>query len=291
MSPVKLQGPELEAVVSPIGAELRSLRFRGREVLWQAGPEWPRHAPVLFPVIGRVEDDQVIVDGRTHPMSQHGFARDLAFSIDSCTGSQATLRLESSEATLGRYPFAFELQVTYDVGGPGLQVTFAVRNTGTRAMPFALGWHPAFRWPLALDADRTGHLLELGSPEPGPVRRVTDVLLRAEHYPSPVHDRQVHLTEQPFHDGAFIIEDVRSRTLTYRGPDGFGLEMTWDGFEHLAVWTPLDADLLCLEPWTGLPSPVGWRDELREMPSLRVLPASATFTSTVTVGASVQVAR
>lgn len=284
MSAVELQGPGLEAVISPFGAELRSLRLHGREVLWQAGPEWPRHAPVLFPVIGRVEDDQVVVDGRTHPMGKHGFARDLAFTVESCTRTRAELRLESSAATRRHYPFAFELAVAYDVGGAGLQVTFTVRNTGTRAMPFALGWHPAFRWPLTPGSGRAGHRLELQSADPGPVRRVTDVLLRAERYPTPVQDRQLHLTDEPFHDGALILEDVRSPVLVYRGPDGQGLEMTWDGFRHLAVWTPLDAELLCLEPWTGLPSPMDWRGELLEMPGLQVLPSSENLTCTVNVG-------
>lgn len=285
MSLVELRGPDLEAVVSPVGAELRSLRLHEREVLWQAGPEWPRHAPILFPVIGRVEDDQIIVDGRPHPMGKHGFARDLEFSLESCTESRAELRLESSATTLEHYPFAFELVVAYDMGRAGLQITFTVRNTGPRAMPFALGWHPAFRWPLTPGSDRTGHLLELQSDEPGPMRRVTDVLLRAEQYPTPLRDRQLHLTERPFHDGALILENVRSPALVYRGPDGRGLEMTWDGFRHLAIWTPLDADLLCLEPWTGLPSPVGWRDELSNMPGLQILPATESFTSTVTVSA------
>lgn len=283
MSPVKLRGPGLEAVVSPVGAELRSLRLHGREVLWHAGPEWPRHAPVLFPVIGRVEDDQVLVDGRAHSMGKHGFARDLAFAVESCTGSRAELRLESTAATLEHYPFAFELVVTYDVTGAGLQVTFTVSNTGHRPMPFALGWHPAFRWPLTPGSDRADHRLELQSAEPGPVRRVTNVLLRPERSPTPVRDRLLRLTEQPFHDGALILEDVRSSALVYRGPDGQGLELTWDGFRHLAVWTPLDADLLCLEPWTGLPSPRGWRDELSGMPGLQVLAAEETFTATVTV--------
>lgn len=286
MSPMELRGPELEAVVSPSGAELRSLRLHGREVLWQAGPEWPRHARVLFPVIGRVEDDQVLVDGRSHPMGKHGFARDLAFGVSSCTGTRAELRLESSAATLERYPFAFELVVTYDVSGAGLQVTFTVRNTGARALPFALGWHPAFRWPRTPDSERAGHRLELQAAEPGPVRRVTDVLLRPERYPTPVRERQLHLTEEPFHDGALILEEVRSAALVYRGPDGRGLEMTWDGFRHVAVWAPIDADLLCLEPWTGLPSPMDWRDELSAMPGLQVLPPAETFTATVTVGSA-----
>ena len=45
----------LGVAVAADGAELVSLRTAaGHELLWQAGPEWPRHAPVLFPIVGRL---------------------------------------------------------------------------------------------------------------------------------------------------------------------------------------------------------------------------------------------
>ena len=71
----------LSAEVKADGAELCSLRdASGAEVLWQAGPIWPRHAPVLFPIVGRLKDDTLRHEGRAHRLTQHGFARDKRFA-------------------------------------------------------------------------------------------------------------------------------------------------------------------------------------------------------------------
>src|SRR5689334_24251008 len=48
------------ASIKADGAELCSLKSAGGlELLWQAGPAWPRHAPWLFPIVGRLKDDQL----------------------------------------------------------------------------------------------------------------------------------------------------------------------------------------------------------------------------------------
>ena len=49
---------------------------QGLELLWQAGPVWPRHAPILFPIVGRLKNDELRHRGKLYPMTRHGFARD-----------------------------------------------------------------------------------------------------------------------------------------------------------------------------------------------------------------------
>lgn len=60
-------------------AELSPLKNLGVEFIWQAGPPWPHHAPLLFPVGGRLNNDELLHRGRTYRMTQHGFARDGRF--------------------------------------------------------------------------------------------------------------------------------------------------------------------------------------------------------------------
>ena len=65
-----LKAEGVSAVVKAEGAELVSLKDAGGdELLWQAGPEWPRHAPVLFPVVGRLSGDTLRHDGQSYAMS------------------------------------------------------------------------------------------------------------------------------------------------------------------------------------------------------------------------------
>lgn len=49
----------------------------GAELLWQAGPRWPRHAPLLFPIVGRLKNGELRSAERS--TTQHGFARDQRF--------------------------------------------------------------------------------------------------------------------------------------------------------------------------------------------------------------------
>ena len=70
----------ITATIKADGAELCSLRnAEGIELLWQAGPAWPRHSPLLFPIVGRLKDDQLRHRGTAYPITQHGFARDHRF--------------------------------------------------------------------------------------------------------------------------------------------------------------------------------------------------------------------
>ena len=48
---IELKNEQLTIRVAEKGAELQSVKdSEGREYMWQAGAEWPRHSPVLFPL-------------------------------------------------------------------------------------------------------------------------------------------------------------------------------------------------------------------------------------------------
>jgi hypothetical protein len=38
-------------------------------MLWQAGPAWPKHAPVLFPIVASLANDTLRHDGAAYAMS------------------------------------------------------------------------------------------------------------------------------------------------------------------------------------------------------------------------------
>jgi len=77
-----LRNDRISATVLKHGAELCSLKTAdGLELLWQAGPEWPRHSPLLFPIIGEVRGEQIRVRGKVYPMLRHGVARDHDFAF------------------------------------------------------------------------------------------------------------------------------------------------------------------------------------------------------------------
>src|ERR1700743_188792 len=137
-------GGGVAATVSARGAELCSLKTAdGHELIWQAGPQWPRHAPLLFPIVGRLKNAELIHRGRAYPMKQHGFARDQRFQwVERGPGSCALVLTDNAE-TRSRYPFAFRLTVTFSLAASGLEVRLEVTNTGEEMLPASIGAHPA----------------------------------------------------------------------------------------------------------------------------------------------------
>lgn len=260
----------ISAVIKGDGAELCSLKTAdGRELLWQAGPAWPRHAPWLFPIVGRLKDDELHHRGRTTKMTQHGFARDLRFEWSEQTAQSCTLQLVDSEATRARYPFAFRLTIAYRVEANSLRATIEIANPGREVLPASFGAHPAFNWPLAPGQPKESYRLVFPQAEPAPIRRLAGGLLRAQPEPSPVQGRVLPLSEGLFAEDAVIFDAVRSRSVRYEGGAGPSIEIAWDGFRELGIWSKPDgAPFLCIEPWRGHASPVDFDGAFADKPGL-----------------------
>ncbi|WP_409411216.1 aldose 1-epimerase family protein [Bradyrhizobium sp. AUGA SZCCT0169] len=264
-----LRSGAIEATIKADGAELCSLRNEGIELLWQAGPAWPRHSPLLFPIVGRLKNDQLQHRGKTYPMTQHGFARDVRFEWVEQGASSCRLVLVDSEATRARYPFAFRLEVTYSVENAGLKVAFDIINTGDETLPASIGAHPAFNWPLLPGLEKEAYALTFSDEEPAPIRRLADGLMRAEAEPSPVRGNSLPLSERLFEDDAVIIDRLASGSVRYAADRGPSIEMSWEGFSELGVWSkPSGAAFLCIEPWHGFASPSEFDGEFTGKPGL-----------------------
>jgi galactose mutarotase-like enzyme len=145
---VELKNEQLTIRVAELGAELQSVKDNeGREYMWQAGEQWPRHSPILFPLVCSVNDNTYVVDGKEYHLPRHGFARDKEFMLVSQTQEKVTFALHESEETLKVYPYHFNLAVTYRLEANKVHVIWHVENTDTREIHFQIGGHPAFNMP------------------------------------------------------------------------------------------------------------------------------------------------
>lgn len=264
--------PELRAEFVARGAELRRLQVaQGPDLLWNGDPEvWGRVSPVLFPVVGKLKDGLLRHGGKTYPMGQHGFGRDRDFQLVRLTRESCTWSLKDDEATRAQYPFPFELRITYTVEGFTFRAAFEIRNPGTKALPMSLGAHPAFRWPLP-GGQREGHRIEFAQPEPAPILRLKDGLLDLHPSANPADGSLLRLRDELFAQDALIFDQLRSRAVRYSAPGSLGLELHWEGFQHLGLWTKPGAGFLCIEPWAGLPSPVDFDGEFSTKPGVMIL--------------------
>lgn len=264
--------PNIGAAISTIGAELQSLRFGDAEVLWDAGPLWPRHAPLLFPIVGTLKG------GSGFALPRHGFARDRAFAWISRSERACVLELRDDAETRACYPFPFQLRVSYSLDEAGFHMGLELLNPGEGPLPASLGLHPAFRWPLAAGLAKTAHRLVFDQQEPGPLRRLDhDGLLTPIHHPTPIQDRVLPLHDGLFSDDALLFLEPRSQGLRLEAEGGPALAFRWEGFQHLGIWAkPAEGPeagpgFLCIEPWSGHADPADWNGAFSDKPGSFVL--------------------
>jgi galactose mutarotase-like enzyme len=250
-----LNSEALSAQIDPRGAQLSILRdSQGRDLLWNGDPSiWAGRAPVLFPIVGELAGGAYHLGSQTYHLSRHGFARTSSFQIIDSDASAVTLRLQTDEVSLRRYPFHFELDLSFALRGPTLTLTTSIRNLGDAAMPASFGYHPAFRWPLPFDQPRQGHYLEFDSDEPAPVRRL---------------DPKGLLEDALFQSDAVIFDALRSQRVTYGADTGPRIAVSFPDTPFLGVWTKPGAHFICIEPWHGIADPQGFSGDFSVKPGI-----------------------
>jgi len=250
------------------GAELTRWVVGGDDLLWPGDPaSWPDSAPLLFPVVGWTRDG-IRVDGRHYPLGLHGFVRQQTFEIVAAERDRVTLALSADAGTRALFPFTFNFRVEYRIATNELHHVLHVMNEDVRPMPYAVGLHPGFRWPLP---GATGcHAVIFDAEESAEIPAIAPGgLFSQEKRAVPLKGRRLELSPDLFRE-ALCFLDANSRGLEFSCANRV-LRMTLDNFCHIALWSLPDAKFLCLEAWTGHGDPVGFAGELHEKPSMRIL--------------------
>ncbi|HEX3948918.1 MAG TPA: aldose 1-epimerase family protein [Steroidobacteraceae bacterium] len=270
---------DMTAEINPQGAQLSSLQDRcAADLLWNGDPKvWAGRAPLLFPIVGVLAGGVYRLGSHNYALSRHGFARDKRFSVEAHGVSTASFRLDADDATLRVYPFRFELNVRYELRGATLSVTTHVRNRGDVDMPASFGYHPGFRWPLAMGQPRESHFVQFESDEPAAVRRIDAAgLLTPVRHPTPIVDRRLKLTDALFQQDVLIFDQLKSRSVTY-GSSGPRLRIDFPDAAYLGIWTKPGAPFICVEPWHGITDPQDFSGDFFQKPGVFALLPGATL--------------
>lgn len=206
--------------------------------------------PILFPICGNLPNNTYTYNGQSYTLKQHGFARDLPWSVvdqqSQDDSVSLVLSLESNDQTRAVYPFNFLLTFTYRLHGNQLTIHQRYTNRSDELMPFSAGFHPYFAV-----ADKT----QLGFDIPG--TEYLDQRTQAVH---------------PF-NGQFDLKqdeiDVAFRNVTRQTagvddrPQALQLRLDYSPqFSTLVFWTIQGKDYYCLEPWTAPRNALNTADHL-----------------------------
>ncbi|RYD96355.1 MAG: aldose 1-epimerase family protein [Sphingobacteriales bacterium] len=239
------------------GAELCSIvdKASNTEYLWQADPEfWNKHSPILFPVVGTLRNNTYIYQGKSYIMSRHGFARDRQFTLTKQEGDRVSLELRADEATLQQYPFFFVLRIDYELAGNNLIVTYTVVNKGTETMYFSIGGHPAFNLPISNALQFEDYTLQFEQVEQADIYPLNENgQLLAAGIPFLNNTNAVALQKSLFYRDALIFKNLKSGKIRLAAEkDSRNIEVSFEQFPFLGIWSKKDADFICIEPWQGI---------------------------------------
>lgn len=232
-------------VVPERGGIITRWQVQGHDLLYMdadrfANPELSVRGgiPILFPICGNLPNNTYTYKGESHTLKQHGFARDLPWTVtDQITqdGVGITLELESNDRTYAIYPFDFRLRFTYRLQGNALEIHQTYTNRSSEPMPFSTGLHPYFQV-----SDKTQLQFNI------PAIQYQDQIKQTTHDFSGSFDFNLDEIDVAFRNLAQQSTSVIDKTRNTR------LQLSYDSiYSTLVFWTIQGKEYYCLEPWTA----------------------------------------
>ncbi|HWZ16946.1 MAG TPA: aldose 1-epimerase family protein [Mucilaginibacter sp.] len=264
-----LENEYLKVTTSHTGAQVTSIynKATGTEQLWQADANiWPWHAPNLFPIVGALINDQLLVDGKAYPMARHGFARQSEFILLENDDTQAAYSLPYSEKTEKVYPYKFDFQVLYTLIENALRVTYKLINLDKKTVYFSVGGHPAFNVPFNPGENYEDYYLEFELEEKLETHQISpEGFFTGVTRPVANPGNKLRLTRELFKDDALVFKNLRSREVCIKSDKhGHSVSVEFPHFNYLGIWAKGGGNFVCIEPWLGCADTAGIHTDISQ---------------------------
>ena len=301
-----LENEKLRVEIDSFGAEIKSVISKAdqREYMWCGDKKyWARTSPVLFPFVGSLKNKEYVAKGKTYPMGQHGFARDMEHELLRQSDDTIWFSLKSNEETLAKYPYAFQLRIGYQLTEQCVKVLWEVENTRNEILPFSIGAHPAFNCPMGDQESKAGYRISFGRFAEQPKNTACNTIIDSNATLLPVdvihhhgntrdtglavtenleltlQDGMCDITEGFFDRCTYMIEGNQANCVGLIDPEGNEYVKVLFDTPLFAIWSPEEknAPFVCIEPWYGRCDHVDFRGEISDREFTNFLEAGRTF--------------
>jgi galactose mutarotase-like enzyme len=280
MSGVELASNDLTVNFKIKGAELCSVKNKqGIEFMWQANPlVWPRHAPILFPIVGKLLNNSYRTDDKVYELNQHGFARDLDFKIIEQTPTQVCFELNSDSYTNNTYPFEFNLKISYRLEGSLLTSTYAVYNPSKIKLPFSIGAHPGFKCPILPHEKFEDYYLEFEKNE-FELSELNNGLRTTRKNPLALNEKRLDINQHLFNNDALVFENQQINEISLCSKvSAHKITLKSHDWPYFGIWAKKNcAEFICLEPWYGIADTETTNQQLKSKEGIRWLEPKTEF--------------
>jgi galactose mutarotase-like enzyme len=266
--------------ISAHGAELHSIYSKklDKELLWSGYDKvWARHAPVLFPIVGKLKNDTFTFNGKSYSLPQHGFARDMEFQLISKSNDCIVFELNSNNETLKKYPFQFSLQIEYKLENDKLHCNYKVNNTGDTEMYFSIGSHPGFICPLMAGEQLSEYTITFEKEETAKRNLLDGGLFNGIQEDVIVNRKHILLSKEIFEKDAIVLKALNSEALQLHS-NNYTLNFFWHNMPYFGIWAKKGIEeFICLEPWAGLADSTNASGDIKEKEGIITLSPTKVF--------------
>ncbi len=278
----RLENKNLSIKVNSFGAELCSVFSNDLhiEYIWQADPSiWARHAPNLFPLVGKLKNNLFVYKDKSYQLPQHGFARDNEFICVEQTDTELVFELTANNESLQKFPFHFSLQIKYVLTGNSLSINYAVFNPDNYDLYFSVGAHPAFNCPLEKHEKFEDYNLVF----PGKNKLITnllaDGLIANDTKQISLHSNSLPVSKNLFDNDALVCMNSQiSEVQLVSSKTKHGVTMQCNNWLYFGIWTKKGTDqFVCLEPWYGIADMADSNNELTQKTGIIKLQPGQNF--------------
>lgn len=281
---ITLKNDYLEVTLANKGAEI--IKIVGQEdqinYMWRRDPsQWASSAPILFPIVGALQNGECRIDGKTYKMNQHGFSRHSEYVANQLNDTEVVFTLESNEEILKQYPYLFKLEVTYRLEKNILVCDLKVTNVDKQDIYFQIGGHPAFACPFIEGESSNDYYLEFSDFETIGRKIINLENKGITHEKAPLfdHERRVFVRQELFSNDTIILENFKSNQVALKSLNHQkSIVVHMDKFTHLGIWAAKHVGgLMAIEPWFGHSDYEDFNGEFKEKEGIITLKANESF--------------
>lgn len=221
--------------VTVLDGEIISYSYDNHELMHQKGePGWGNTEIEMFPVIGatKMNNYAVLTPKGVAKMDQHGILRTLAYTMVTVNKNRLVLtkKYTAGEQIINPkfpnrsaqeflyWPYDFEFEKTIQLQDDAVVVSFQIK--GEKAMPYMLGFHPAFK----TYGDNQRFLA----------------------------GGQEYSLEQVIEAGGPALPIYNCNEVILKNSAAVGVRVQTTGFRHMMLWTEV-REMVCIEPITFYP--------------------------------------
>ncbi len=270
----------LTVKINSFGAEVCSVKNNSEvEFIWQADKDvWARHAPVLFPIVGKLKDNFFIHEEIRYGLPQHGFARDCEFELTEKKEDGCTFQLIANSETKSKFPFDFTFHISYLIIENTLETQYKIINPSRQTIYFSVGAHPGFNCPLLPTEKFEDYYLEFESGSFSKTQLNNGLRTDAKTVLK-LNDQKLFLTKELFDTDALVFENQQINSISLcSSVSKQKITIKCKGWPYFGIWAKKgNQQFVCLEPWYGIADHENSINELSKKNGVIQLAANSEF--------------